>query len=65
MMDYTLPVWTSAARSDVRKLQVLQSKWLDIANIARWCTGNMNIHGDLGVHFFIDHIVSLTVSTQS
>jgi len=65
MIDYTCPVWRSAARSDIRKLQVPQYKWLYIANIAHWYTGNKQIHGDMGVHFFTDHIVSLRVSTQS
>jgi hypothetical protein len=31
MMDYMCPVWRSAAGSYIRKLQVLQSKWLHTA----------------------------------
>jgi hypothetical protein len=34
MMDYACPVWRSATRSRVRKLQVLQSKCLRIATNA-------------------------------
>ena len=65
MMDYTFPIWRSVARSDIRNLQVLQSKWFHVDNFAHWYTGNKQIHGDLGVHFFTDDIVSLRVSTQS
>jgi hypothetical protein len=36
MMDYACPVWRSAARSHIRKLQVLQSKYLRIATSAPW-----------------------------
>jgi hypothetical protein len=34
VMDYACPIWRSAARSHVRKLQVLQSKCLRIATNA-------------------------------
>jgi hypothetical protein len=56
MMDYVLPMRTSAAHINTRKPQVLQS-WhcyqctLDI--------GNRQIHEDLGFSFFADHIRSL------
>jgi hypothetical protein len=40
MMDYACPVWRSAARSRIRKRQVLKSKCLRIATIAPWYTGN-------------------------
>jgi hypothetical protein len=36
MMDYECPIWSSAACSHVRKLQVLQSKCLGIATRATW-----------------------------
>jgi hypothetical protein len=31
MMDYACPAWRSTARTDVRRLQVLQSKCLRLA----------------------------------
>ena len=34
MMDYACPAWRSAARSHVRRLQVLQSKCL---HLGYWC----------------------------
>jgi len=36
MMDYACPAWLSAARTLVRRLQVLQSKCLRLASGARW-----------------------------
>jgi hypothetical protein len=47
MMYYACPVWRSAARRHVRKLQVLQSKCLRIATNATWYVGNKHIHEDL------------------
>jgi hypothetical protein len=43
------PIWRSAARSRVRKLQVLQSKCLRIATNAPWYVSNRQIHEDLGI----------------
>jgi hypothetical protein len=60
MMDYACPIWRSAARSHVRKLQGLQSKWLLIATNETWYVGNRQIHEDLGIPFFADHIRALT-----
>ena len=60
MMDYACPVWRSAARSQIRKLQVLQPKCLRIATSAPWYIGNRQIHDDLGVPYFSDHIRPLT-----
>jgi hypothetical protein len=46
-------------------VQVLQSKCLGIATGAPWYTGNMQIHEDLGVPFFADHIKARTESFDS
>ena len=59
MMDYACPVWRSAARSHIKKLLVLQSKCLCIANNVPWYVGNREIH-DLGVPYFSEQIRSLT-----
>jgi len=40
MMDYVCPAWMSAARSHVRRLQVLQSKHLRLATGAPWYVSN-------------------------
>ena len=65
MMDYACPAWRSAARSHVRRLQVLQSKCLRLATGAPWYVSNRQIHEDLGVPFFADHIRALTASFDS
>ena len=60
MMEYVCPVWRSSARFRIRKLQVLQSKCLRIATSAAWYNGNQQVHEDLRIPFFTDHIRSLT-----
>jgi hypothetical protein len=65
MMDYVCPIWKSAARRHVRKLQVLQSKCLSIASIAPWFASNRQNHEDLGIPFFADHITALTEGFDS
>jgi hypothetical protein len=65
MMDYACPAWRSAARSHVRRLQVLQSKCLRLATGAPWYVSNRQIHEDLGVPLFADHIRALTASFDS
>jgi hypothetical protein len=65
MRDYACPVWRSAARSHVRKLQVLQSTCLRIATNAPWYVGSRQIHEDLGIPFFADHLRTLTESFDS
>jgi len=64
MMDYAFPAWRSAARSHVRRLQVLQSKCLRLATGAAWYVSNRQVHEDLGVPFFAD-IRALTESFYS
>jgi hypothetical protein len=65
MMDYACPIWWSAARSHVRKLQVLQSKCLRIATNAPWYVSNRQIHEYLGIPFFADYTRVLTESFDS
>ena len=60
MMNYACPAWRYAARSHVRRLQVLQSKCLRLATGAPWYVSNRHIHKDLGVPLFADHIRALT-----
>jgi len=48
IMDYACPAWRSAARSHVRRLQVLQSKCLRLATVAPWYVSNRQIHEDRG-----------------
>jgi hypothetical protein len=47
VMDYVSPNWRSAARTHVRKLQVLHSKCLCIATSVLSYSGNGQIHEDL------------------
>jgi hypothetical protein len=65
IMDYACPAWKSCVRSHVRRLQVLQSKCLRLATGAPWYVSNRQIHEDLGVPLFADHIRALTVSFDS
>ena len=62
MMDYACRAWRSAARSHVRRLQVLQSKCI---RLAAWYLSNRQIHKNLGVPLFADHIRALTASFDS
>ena len=64
-MDYACPIWRSAVRTRVRKLQVLESRSLGIATIAPWYICNKQILEDLEVLFFADHIRALTESDNS
>src|SRR5215469_5734156 len=59
LMDYACPVWRSAARTHVRRLQVLQSKCLRLVTGAPWYLSNRQIHEDLGVTLFADHVRAL------
>jgi len=65
LMDYACPAWRSAARFHVRRLQVLQSKFLRLATGVPWYVRNRQIHEDLGVPLFVDHIRALTGSFDS
>jgi hypothetical protein len=65
MMDYACPIWRSAVRSHVRKLQVLQSKCLHTATNEPWYVSNRQSHEDFGIPFFADHIRALTESFDS
>ena len=65
MMDYACRAWRSAARTHIRRLQVLQSKCLRIATGAPWYVINRQLHEDLGVPLFADHIRALTASFDS
>jgi hypothetical protein len=65
MMDYACPARRSAVRSHLRKLQVVQSKCLCLVTGALWYVSNRQIHEDLGVPLFADHIRALTASFDS
>jgi hypothetical protein len=60
VMDYAWPLRRSVAHIHVNKAQVLQSKSLRIATNAPWYVSNRQIHEDLGIPFFADHIRALT-----
>jgi hypothetical protein len=60
MMGYTCPAWRSAARTHVRRLQVLQSKCIRHATGAPWYVSNRQVGEDLGVPLFADLITALT-----
>ena len=65
LMDYAGPALRSAARTHVRRLQVLQSKCLRLLTVAPWYLSNRQIHEDLCVPSFADNIRALTASFDS
>ena len=65
MMNYACPAWRTAARSHVRRLQVLQSKCLRLGTCTPWYVGNRQIHEDLSVPLFVNHVRALTASFDS
>ena len=65
MMSYACPTWWSAASSHVRRLRVLHSKYHRLATVAHWYVSNRQIHGDLIVPLFADHIRAQTESFDS
>jgi hypothetical protein len=65
IMDYACPIWRSAARSHVRKLQVVQSHYLHTDTNTPRYVSNRQIFEDLGIPFFADHIRALTESFNS
>ena len=65
MMDYVCPAWRSAARTHVRRLQMLQSKCLRLATGVPWYVSNRQIREDLGVPLFANHIKALTARFDS
>ena len=65
MMDYACPAKRSGARTHVRRLQVIQSKCLCLTTGAPWYVRNRQIHEDLGIPLFADHIRALTENFDS
>ena len=65
MMDSGCSIWRSTAHSQVRTLQVIQSKCFRTVAGAPWYISNRQIHEDLGVPFFADHIRALSESFDS
>jgi hypothetical protein len=65
MIDYACPSWTSAARTHVRRLQMLQPTCLRLVTDAPCYLSNRQINECLGVPLFADHIRALTASFVS
>jgi hypothetical protein len=65
MMDCACPIWRCAAQSYVKQLQVLQCKCLRTATGAPWYVSDRQIHEDLEVPFYEEHIRALTESYDS
>jgi len=65
MKDYACRAWKTAARTNVRRRQVLQSKCLRLATVVPWCVSNRKIYDNLVVLLFADHIRTLTESFES
>jgi hypothetical protein len=54
IMNYASPIRSSASHSQIRKLQVLGSRCLDIATDAPWYVGSRQFHENLRISFFAD-----------
>jgi hypothetical protein len=65
MKVYACPAWTSAARTHFRRLQVLHSKCFRRVTGAPWYIRNRQIHEDLAVPLFADHIRALIANFDS
>jgi hypothetical protein len=65
MMNYACPAWRFTARTPVRRLQVLQSECPRLATGVPWYVTKRQIHEDLGVPLYADHIRALTASFDS
>ena len=65
MMDYTCRAWRSAARTKVRRLQLLLSKCLRLDTGTPWYISVRHIHKDLGVPLIADHNTAITASFDS
>jgi hypothetical protein len=65
LMNYACLAWKSAARTHIRRLQVLQSKCLRLVSCAPCYLSNRQIHEDLGVPILAHHIRDLTESCDS
>ena len=61
MMDYAYQVCRPAARSHIRKMQVIHSKYLRVATNDPCYISNRQIHNDLEVSYFTDHNRSLDI----
>jgi len=65
MMYYACPIWRSAGRTHVRRLQVQQCKCLRLATGTPRYVSNRQIQEDLGVPLFAYHIRALSASFDS
>ncbi|VVC38838.1 Hypothetical protein CINCED_3A000701 [Cinara cedri] len=49
LVTYACPVWASASKTKIKKLQTLQNKFLRIALKAPWFMRNKQLHNDTGI----------------
>ena len=64
MMDYACPACRHAALTHVRMLQVLNSRFFTLLPVSL-VVSNRQIHEDLGVPLFADHIRAIIASFDS
>jgi hypothetical protein len=65
IIDHACPSWRSVACTHVRRLKVLKSKCLRLVTGDLWYLSNRQIHEDLGVLLFANHIRAMTASFDS
>lgn len=57
---YACPVWITASKTNLNKLQILQNKVLRIIIKAPWFVTNKNIHKDLDIPYIYDVMIQRT-----
>jgi hypothetical protein len=65
MIKYACPAWVSAARTHVRRLQVLQSKRFLLLNADPTYVSSRQIHEDMCDPLLVEHIRALTESFEA
>ena len=51
LISYACPVWAAASPTKIKKLQILQNKFLRICLKAPWLMRNSQTHNDTGIPF--------------
>ena len=64
-MGYACLVWRHAVNSQLRRLQVVQSKCLLIISGTSWYVNSLQLHEDLEFAYTAEHIGILTQSFDS
>lgn len=59
-MLYACPIWTNASESNIKKIQIMQNKFLRLATHAPWFISNDQLHRELNLPSIKHHIAHLS-----